>query len=103
MQGLQPSRPGSQPRAAFDGIDEGMEACDEHVEQDPPEGQHGEVAELLADEEARRVDAIVYPVRQLSGKAVGENQEAQDGEQEWWKQPGGCEGVVWVKARGWNT
>jgi hypothetical protein len=98
MQGLQPSRPGIQPRATFEGINEGVDACDEHVKQDSPEGQHGEVAEFLADEEGRRVDAIVNPVRQLRGKAVREDQEAEDREQKWWEKPGGCKGVVGIKA-----
>lgn len=75
-----------------------MDACDEHVEQDSPKGQHCEIAEFPADEEARRVDAIVDPVRQLSGKAVRKDQEAEDREQKGWKKPGGCEGVVRVKA-----
>lgn len=87
MQGLQPPRPAIQPRATFCAIDEGMDARDEHVEQDAPKGQRGEVAKVLADEEGARVHAIVDPARQDRRKAVGEDQEAEHREEQWWEQP----------------
>lgn len=100
MECLQGSRPAIEPRAASDGIEQGVHARDEHVEQNAPEGQVGEVAEGLADEERARVHAIVDPVRQDRGQAVGEDQEAEQREQERWEQPRSRERVLRVESCG---
>lgn len=64
-----------------------MCARDEAVKEDAPVRQDGEVTEFLTDEVRGGMDPVIYPVGQLRGQAVREEQEAEEGEGERWEQP----------------
>lgn len=87
VQGLKRARPAIEPRSTFEGIDQGMGACNQAVEEDSPKGQHGEVAELASDQIGTVVDAVIYPMGQLGGETVEKDKESKTGEQDGWQQP----------------
>ena len=75
-----------------------MCARDEAVEEDPPEGQNGKIAELAADDFGMVDDTVKDPVGNLSCETVDEDEKTQACEEERRKKPGGGEFVIGVKA-----